>query len=110
MKKAFRDALNIAHVDREALAVVDTMARLHCRRVAESTYSHDSAICDLCLFRRLRERLLGVTVVNTNDLGNDAMSILTSTSDLLLDPLHPVPSSPTAQNQTESRCANLKPI
>jgi hypothetical protein len=62
-------------------AVVDEMERLCCKRVPHSTYCPDLAIYDLFLFGRIKEPLAGVTVVDTNDLRNEVMSILVEVSE-----------------------------
>jgi hypothetical protein len=47
---------------------VDAMACLRCLRVPHLHYSTDLAICDIYLFGRIKEPLMGVTVVNASDL------------------------------------------
>jgi hypothetical protein len=73
------------HFDNSAFhsshAVVDKMARLHCRRVPHPAYSHNLAICDFYLFGCIKERLAGVTVVDADDLRNEVMSILAEVSE-----------------------------
>jgi hypothetical protein len=61
--------------------VVDEMVRLRFRHLPHPLYSPDLVICDFYLFDRIKQRLMGVTVVNANNLLNEVMSILTGISE-----------------------------